>query len=509
MSATEAAVTTEPGAQVPSSSSPFSSSKLSTRRVFHWVVLVSLFGVTARPILVPDFWWHLRTGQWIVETRSIPHADPFSYTAAGKEWVTHEWLSEALIWGLYRLAGWGGLIVFFSLVITLAWWLVDRRLKGQPFVAGFALLLGAFSTAPVWGVQPQMFTLLLASLFLGLLDAYARDGKAKRLGWMPPLMVLWVNLHGGFLVGPALVLVVAAGLALDELVEGKGWGAALRRALPLAVAAAACVAVIPLNPNGTRLYAYPFETLQSEAMAENLRDWLSPDFHKASMLPFAALIFATAGALAISPRRARVSDVTLLAMTGLLALRSGRHIPLFALAATPLLAAHAWDWLRQQSWGRWLEQPEAPLHAAKRSLNLTVLATVVAACGLYVGSVIASQPQAEAEIFPRRAVQFLKREKPPAPMYHRYDWGGYLIWNLYPEFRSYIDGRADLYGDQFMMEYFRTYRGRPRWQETLERFQVQTAMVEPLSAIASLLRQDPRWTKVYEDDQAVVFVRKQ
>ncbi|HSA91665.1 MAG TPA: hypothetical protein VLE48_01530 [Terriglobales bacterium] len=508
MSATETAVREVSGAPV-LSSSPLSSSRLSTRRVFHWVVLVSLLGVTARPILVPDFWWHLRTGQWMVETRSIPHTDPFSYTAAGKAWVTHEWLSEVLIWELYRLAGWGGLILFFSLVIAAAWWLLDRRLEGQPFVAGFALLLGAFSTAPVWGVQPQMFTMLLASVFLGLLHSYARDGSGKRLLWMPPLMVLWVNLHGGFLAGPALVLVVAAGLALDELTDGHGWKPALRRTLPLVAAAAACLAVIPLNPNGTRLYAYPFETLQSEAMAANLRDWLSPDFHKASMLPFAALIFATASAMAISRRRARLSDVTLLAVTGWLALRSGRHIPLFALAATPLLAGHAWDWIRQQSWGRWLEQPETPLTATKRLMNATVLAVVIAACGLYFANVIASQPQAESEIFPRRAVQFLRREKPPTPMYHRYDWGGYLLWNLYPDYRSYIDGRADLYGDEFMMEYFRTYRGRPRWQETLERFEVKTAMVEPLSAIASLLRQDPNWTKVYEDDQAVVFVKRQ
>ncbi|HXE89928.1 MAG TPA: hypothetical protein VNK82_03095 [Terriglobales bacterium] len=508
MSATEAAVPTEPGAQV-LFSSPVSSSRLSTRRVFHWVVLVSLLGVTARPILVPDFWWHLRTGQWMVETRSIPHTDPFSYTAAGKPWVTHEWLSEVLIWALYRVADWGGLILFFSLVIAAAWWIVDRRLEGQPFVAGFALLLGAFSTAPVWGVQPQMFTMLLASIFLWLADAYARDGQAKRLVWMPPLMVLWVNLHGGFLAGPALVGVLAAGLVLDELVEGRGWRAAFKRAFPLAAAAAACLAVIPLNPNGARLYAYPFETLQSEAMAENLRDWLSPDFHKASMLPFAVLIFATAGAMAISPRRARVSDALLLAVTGWLALRSGRHIPLFALVATPLLAAHAWDWVRRQSWGSWMAQPETPLTPTKRTTNAVVLGVLVAACGFYFADVIASQPQAESEIFPRRAVEFLKHEKPPAPVYHRYDWGGYLIWHLYPQYRSYIDGRADLYGDAFMMEYFRTYRGRPGWPETLERFGVRTVMVEPHMPIASLLRQDPGWANVYEDDQAVVFVKKQ
>ncbi|MGH9602984.1 MAG: hypothetical protein ACRD24_11420, partial [Terriglobales bacterium] len=148
--------------------------KFSTHKLFSALVLVSLFALTARPILVPDFWWHLRTGQYMVETGGIPRSDPFAYTSAGKEWVTHEWGSEVLMYWIYQAEGWGGLILVFSIVITASFVIVYRRCPGKPFVAGLALLLGALSTAPVWGVQPQMITMLLFSIFLLLLERYTR-----------------------------------------------------------------------------------------------------------------------------------------------------------------------------------------------------------------------------------------------------------------------------------------------------------------------------------------------
>ncbi len=509
--------------------------KLSIHKLFSALVLVMLFGLTARPILVPDFWWHLRTGQYMVETGGIPRSDPFSFTSTGKEWVTHEWGSEVLMYWIYQAAGWGGLILAFSIIITTSFVLVYRRCAGKPFVAGIALLLGALATAPVWGVQPQMITMLLVSVFLCLLEKYSTEsgsngaeaGRATRhLWWMPPLTVLWVNLHGGYLLAPALVLLVAVGLALDEWVgspsQRDAWGrspqqastrssrlfAGIRRATPLLVVAVLCTAAIAVSPHGTRMYSYPFETLGSEVMAENLRDWLSPNFHRPSMIPFALLMFATAAALALSPKRPRPSEVLLAAVTGLAALRSGRHIPLFALVAIPLLAEHAWLWLKDVPGGRWLAAPDREPTRPKALFHMAVLVAVILWTALRFGVIIVEQRKSEAEVFPRAAVEYLRNERPPQPLFHRYDWGGYLLWYLHPMYYSYIDGRADLHGDAFMEEYFRTYRGRSRWRQTLERWKIQSALVEPEAPIASLLRQDPAWEKVYEDRQAVVFIRR-
>jgi hypothetical protein len=193
--------------------------KFTTRQIFVIVLFLGVFLMTLRPIADPDFWWHLRTGQLIVQTRSIPHIDPFSYTKIGGEWITHEWLSEVLFYGLYELGGYGLLILTFSIIITGAFLISYLRCpqNTRPYVAGFVLVLGAISTAPTWGVRPQMISLFLTSLFLFLLDGYRRYRKYRFLFPLPFLMMIWVNLHAGFLLGLFLIGIYIIGGFTDIL----------------------------------------------------------------------------------------------------------------------------------------------------------------------------------------------------------------------------------------------------------------------------------------------------
>ena len=165
---------------------------MSTSRLFTVVLLMLLFAMTAREIIDPDFWWHLRAGQYIVENATIPHTDPFTFTAQGKEWIAHEWLSEVFMFGAYRLGGFALLSVVFSGIITLAFGLTYARCLGKPFLAGFAVLLGALATAPTWDVRPQMLSLLLMSVFLFLLDRYAQTKNARALIALPLLRLVSV-----------------------------------------------------------------------------------------------------------------------------------------------------------------------------------------------------------------------------------------------------------------------------------------------------------------------------
>src|SRR5581483_7612348 len=151
-------------------------SYVSTSRLFTLLLFVALLALSVRVIRDPDFWWHLRTGEYILENQTIPHTDPYAFTTQGKEWVTHEWLSEVAIYALYRLGGFTLLSLVFAGAITLAFFLVYLSSPGRPYLAGFALLLGALATAPTWDVRPQMLSLLLMSVFLVLLDFYgAKD----------------------------------------------------------------------------------------------------------------------------------------------------------------------------------------------------------------------------------------------------------------------------------------------------------------------------------------------
>jgi hypothetical protein len=488
----------------------------SSRRLLVFVFMLLIFIGAAQPITDPDFWWHLKTGQYIVKTRSIPHTDIFSTLRFGSEWVAHEWLSEVSLYAVFRILGYGGLIVVFSIVITAAFWIVYQRcrnLAGHPYVAGFALLLGAAATMPTWGVRPQMFSLLFASIFISVLDRYSRREAMPSVWWLAPLMILWVNLHAGFALGLGLIVLTIAGLLLDWLLLRKNSFAHVwRHARSLCWLLIISVAAVCLNPNGARIYSYPFETLSSQAMMQYIQEWRSPDFHNPLFQFLALLLLATFSALALSNKRARPGELLMLAVTAWATLRSARNVAFFALVATPLLAEHSWTFIASHRWGRWLDTSEkrepddrSPL---KIVLNLLLMALALAVVALGVGRAVAKQRVIEAQEFPAAAVDFISNQKPPQPIFNEYAWGGYLIWRLYPDYRVYIDGRADVYGDELMKEFLAVNDGKPTWREPLDTHGIRTVLIKPDAALASLLRQDSGWQNDFEDKQAVIFVRR-
>ncbi len=488
---------------------------LPTRRLLVIVFLAVIFALAAQPITDPDFWWHLKTGQYIVETRSIPYTDVFSTLRFGSEWVTHEWLSEVFIYGVFRPLGFGGLIVVFSILIVAAFWMIHRLCWNRgvhPYVAGLAILLGALATMPTWGVRPQMFSLLFAAVFISFLDRYSRREAAPSLWWLAPLMVLWVNLHAGFALGLALIFLAIAGLLLDWLLLRKdSFGSVWQRARPLGWLLIVCVVAVSLNPNGTRIYSYPFETLSSPAMMQYIREWRSPDFHNPVFQALALLLLATFSAVALSKRRARPGELLMLAVTAWATLRSARNVAFFALVATPILAEHSWNWITDWRGDKpldALEEFESGEQSSRKTvLNLLLLIAVLSVVAWGTLRALAEQPVTEAKEFPAAAVDFIRSQRPPQPIHNEYIWGGYLIWKLYPDYRVYIDGRADVYGDRLVEEWLETNNGKKRWREPLDNYGIRTVLVKSDAALASLLRQDNGWKKVFEDKQAVIFIR--
>lgn len=479
------------------------------RRVIIVCLMVLLFALAVRESRVfdPDFWWHLKTGETIVATKSIPASDDYSYTNQGRQWVAHEWLSEILIYAVHRPAGPAGLVLAFALVITLAYWLTYLRCRCPPIIAGGAVVLGALASTPVWGVRPQMFTLLLASAYLFILDGYVRRGRARQLWWLVPLMALWVNLHGGFAIGLALVVLTAAGLALDVLAGSDSAASVWLRVKPLLLALAACLAAGLLSPHGLRLYLYPLETVTSRAQQAYIAEWHSPDFHNIVFLPLAVLIIGTLCALAVSPKRARLSELLILSAMCYASLRSARHLPFLTLAATPLLAEHTFHWISTFRWGGGFALPEKPVSGVQTLPNVLMLAAAVCAAALLTVRVLNALPTTVTQTSPVAAVEFIRAQRLAGPIYNTYEWGGFLIHRLYPEHRVYIDGRADMYGDAFFDEFMKVYDGEDRWEEVFQRYGVRTVLVKPRAPLATLLRQRTDWAKVFEDDQSVIFTR--
>lgn len=480
-----------------------SAAALDARALFVALYVLALFVAAVRPTLDPDMWWHLRTGERILQ-EGVPRQDIFSYTVAGAPWIAHEWLSQAIMWILYEVGGFGALIVGFAAVITATFWLVYVNSAGKPYIAAFLGLLAAFASAPTWGARPQMFNMLFLALFMLLVEAVRRKRRgARAFLWLLLLSVVWANLHSGYLAGVALLVVYVVGDGVQGL-----WGRYVetgevvlegRQVRFLALAAAASLLAAAVNPNGFALWGYPFETLRSPAMQQFIQEWRPPLLREVMFWPFAAMLGL--GVLGWTfGRKPSASGLLLFLGTGAAALLSARNIPLFAVVAAPVISRSVAGWLRTGG-GEARRTPGRLLQL----LNGSILLICLLAGALWTMQVVAGNDAEMRDRFPVAAVDFLEAQGlDEARGFNDYGWGGYLIWRGIPVF---VDGRADVYGDEFLFFYQQAALLREGWREPLEQYDVQYALLGRTAVLATMLEEVEGWQEVYADDMARIFVR--
>ena len=467
----------------------------------YWITAILLIGVFAFCVpTIPsaDMWWHLSTGRYILQNHAVPHTEPFSATIAGKPWTVHEWLSGVVFYFAYSMIGSAGLLLLTAFVLALAFWFAYARSGGPLLARILALALGVWAASPIFSVRPQVFSYLFASAFLFVLSRYFQNGSYRLLILLPLLTILWANFHGGYVLGLTLIVLFTAGAVADWLAGQADAATTKRRVVSLLGACVACLMVVIINPNGFALYKYPVVTLRAWAASADIMEWRSPDFHLSIFRPLAVLMLLTVAVLALSPKRPRPSQILLFIVFTYAALFSMRNLPFFVLVAFPLLAEYAFlpAW-RFPAWRFGLQQ----------ALQAAAVLLAAAVCANVASSHIGAELDREQSRFPARAASFLDAQKLPAPLFNSYDFGGYLIWRLYPRYRVYIDGRSDLYGITFFDNFIQVYEVNVDPRPVLARDGIRTVLVEPHSNLAGFLRTQPEWKRMYEDPVAVIFSR--
>jgi hypothetical protein len=489
---------------------------LSTERLLICILFIAIFVMAVRVPTDSDTWWHLRSGQLMVEQGRILRTDPFSHTRGGQPWIDHGWLAQIGIYLLYRAGGFPGLSLGLAALVTLTFALVYRQSTGSPYLRAFAILLAAITSSSIWAVRPQIVSFSLAAVVNFLLDRYKRRRERKYLYPLPLVVLLWANIHGGFATAFILLFCYLAGETLSWLLGG--WNEA-QQPLSIAVAAAFCLLVVPLNPNGPQMLTYPFRTVGIGVLRDYIQEWASPNFHQLFLHPFIWLFLATLAAVARSGRRVDLTDLALLGCFAYMALLASRNVALFALVAGPILARYAEltlaglpEGLRRQEWARLLLRPAAgpsPQQPLLSAVNWLLLLLLLVAGAVRCVTVVLPSALREAELtsYPARAADFIQQEQPPGPLFNSYNWGGYLIWRLWPDYPIFVDGRTDLYDDPFLREYLKAALARPGWQEVLDRYDINLVVVESDGLLARFLAREQGWQMAYRDDLAAVFLR--
>jgi hypothetical protein len=487
---------------------------LGARALFLGGVFLSIVVVFFSPNDDPDFWWHVATGRWILEHHGLPAHDLYTFTVAPHRWTDHEYLTEVLLWSLYRA---GGLALVSAALAALTWlgFLLLFRAGGglrRPYVvSGLAIALGAVAGAPIFGPRAQMITFFFSCVEVLMLRSYLR-GSSRAINFFPLVMVAWANLHGGWAIAFVFLGVALIAEAIRWMAEGRGVEPA-RHLRHLGLVALGTAAAVALTPHGLSLYLYPLQTQASAAQQRLITEWFSPDFHQVFLRPFEAMVFLVVLALVVRGRSGRlwIHDALLVIATLALALQSIRHVALFVAATTPILIECG-----SESWRHVARR--IPWHArATRPSRLipwvtaVALAVIAFAVGVRVQSESARQPQALKQAFPIAAGDWLAAHPGTGTrMYNLYAWGGYLAYRFYPDpnRRVFIFGEAALMGDELLDEYADVETLTARAPAVLDRYGVDYVVFPSGSSLALYLEQNPGWSEAYTDGQAAIFVRK-
>ena len=487
---------------------------LSTHRLLMAIVFTAIFTMAVRVPADTDTWWHLRAGQFMVENQTIITADPFSHTRHGQLWIDHGWLAQIAWYSLYALGGWALVSLVLAGLVTLAFWFIWRQIEANVFVGAFSMILGAIVSSVVWTARPQMISFMLAAMVATVLHRFKRQ-HGRLLPWLPLIMIVWVNVHGGFAIGFMLMLAYLVGEVANNLTRHQDdpvvpWSGLKH----LLIVSGLCLAVVVINPQTWRMWLYPFQTVGISALRDFIQEWQSPNFHLPYVQPFALMLLLVIAALGRAGRRADWTDLALIAIWTAWALFAARNIAIFGLIATPILARYA-DLTWQGQWQDWGYQ-RVPFSSSSRTpvsarLNWTLLGLIVIAALIKIAIPLtpAANLKAEQESLPYDAVEYLRENQLAGPMFNSYNWGGYLIFKLWPDYAVYIDGRTDLYDDAFIRRYLNVMVAGEAWQQTLADDGINLILVESQSTLARFLQTDPNWTERYRDEMAVIFTRNE
>ena len=453
----------------------------------------------------PNTGAHVRAGEWIFNHHAIPRQDLFSFTLAGRAWCDWEWLSDVVYALLYGLHGFSAIVTFHLVLLCLTSVILYRTARRVGPTMAFAVTCLAMATTTIhWLARPHLFSWLFLAVFCFLLEQADVTGDYRRLLVLPFLMILWVNLHPGFVAG-LLGLGVWCGWALWQSQSAAGAGDRYRcwnRAFWLCLTLVACLAATFANPYFWRLDGHIISYLfSSSSVTSHVAEWLSPDFHNPRLHWFELLLPLAAGAALWQGLRGHLAHCAVVFGWMHLALGSVRNVPLFAIVAAGPLAAMAERLLKRSSFEFQLRTSEQAL-ASRRSMASTVFCYalgLVVMLGLLCWGPVGLGP---AQSLPIDAARHL----PAGRLLTTDSWADYLIY-AQPGRKVFFDGRNDAYGMEVVEDYVKVMTATPGWRSVLDKYLLNVALVPKTSAISAALSESQDWKVFYQDSLAAAFTR--
>ena len=476
--------------------------------IFSLVVLIGFVVTGVNLLRDPGVGWHLKTGEWIAFHSTVPHTDPFLFTA-GKNWICNQWLSDLVLWKVYSWGSFATLQIFTFVICLLPYVLLAPRWMrchncSAPATA-LALLVAMGLGIVQWFTRPVIFSFaLFAILYKLLMDETGGRRRPVHFVLFPLLFILWANLHPAFPLGLLLI-----SLAVFHCVVEEGLLASQTRRLVALLVLSAAATV--LNPRGLELHRSISGLVSSTYFMDLNTEWTSPNFHNPVFYPLIATIIICVAAPLKRPKLS-VFETAAFCTFLFLALGGSRYVPFLGFAAASPLACALQGLFSLLETKQNFRVTGACLDPASCATlpvgSVTIAVSAIFLCiTFFTGSFpgwSAKRTEIEQKI-PAEAVKILDTAPSDSRIFNNPDWGGYLTWRLWPLQKPFIDDRNELNGADRYEDFFAIARLRPAWKSVLERYNFDYLLLEKKSPAFTMFITLPDWKLLFSDDSMGLF----
>lgn len=472
-------------------------------------ILVAILSDGAKLISDMIIGVHIRVGEYIIDNFAIPTHDIFSNAVPPIPWTPPQWLAELIFGALHKTVGLTGLVVFAAFLIAATYAMLFKFLRSSGIsiiISILITLLAAGASAVHWLARPHIFSILFLLIWYMILESYQYRNR-NYLYALPLMMILWVNIHGGFASGFILLAVYIAGNFIKARFakeEGQDFS---HRAKALIFITLLCLLATMANPQGFRIILSPFQVIANQAAINSIQEWMSPDFH--GIVIYEYMLLLTILVLGLSMKRLNIIEISLALLFTHISLYSARFIPLFAIIISPILGKQM-DHIIRECRGHTFfagiistsENMAAADSRTKWNLwSVTALCAVIILC--FAGYI---RYQFDDKNMPVDAVQFLKNEHIEGKMFNSDVFGSYIIYAAYPQYEVFYDGR-EIAGKERREDYLKVAYLKSGWRDVFNKYDISWVIFNSQGTLSNILINSDDWRLIYSDKVADIFVK--
>lgn len=465
-------------------------------------------------LLDGDSGWHIRTGEYVLDQGHVPHQDLYSFSKEGHDWYAWEWLSDVIWAGLHRAMGLKGVVWFAGVVIAAFAGILLRFTMwhgANPMVALLGTLIAVGAASIHYHARPHVLTLLLVPIYAWMIAA-DRKRESRWLWALIPLMILWTNLHGGFLIGIILAGAAMVGAAVEIWIgkDGANWSQVKRYALLVA----GLVGATFFNPYTYQLHVHVAGYLSSDWIRNVIDEFRSPDFRGETMLQFEALLILGIITAANLIRRKQITEALWFLGFAHMALGSVRHVTIFVSVAAPWIGAELSSWWQMVAEGKAKNSIVGILDSLFRDISKgfrwnSIWAPTLLLALLAFDKPVMHWPKNYPDArFPVQLVEKYNDRILSERTLTTDQWGDYLIYRNYPKQKVFVDGRSDFYGPAVGNDYLALLQAQHNWAQILEKYEFTFALVPVEWPVTSLLKKEAGWAVLADDGKTVVLEKR-